>query len=103
MSGVDVKDILELDRGPEKEFITKDALMNSDKKVCISLFHLLVLLQKLKCYQDSCQYMYVNCMIYQEHDIYIELLLECVWIQGISVYPNHDVITSFIEKACSKI
>jgi len=34
MSGVDVKDILELDnRGPEKEFITKDALMNSDKKV----------------------------------------------------------------------
>lgn len=34
MSGVDVKDILELDRGPEKEFITKDALMNSDKKVC---------------------------------------------------------------------
>lgn len=33
MSGVDVKDILELDRGPEKEFITKGALMNSDKKV----------------------------------------------------------------------
>ncbi|XP_045160572.2 DNA methyltransferase 1-associated protein 1-like isoform X1 [Mercenaria mercenaria] len=32
MSGVDVKDILELDRGPEKEFITKGALMNSDKK-----------------------------------------------------------------------
>jgi hypothetical protein len=33
MSNVDVKDILELDRGPEKEFITKGALMNSDKKV----------------------------------------------------------------------
>lgn len=33
MSGVDVKDILELDRGPDREFITKDALMNSDKKV----------------------------------------------------------------------
>ncbi|XP_052236225.1 DNA methyltransferase 1-associated protein 1-like isoform X2 [Dreissena polymorpha] len=32
MSGMDVHDILELDRGPEKEFITKDALMNSDKK-----------------------------------------------------------------------
>lgn len=32
MSGLDVKDILELERGPEKEFITKDALMNSDKK-----------------------------------------------------------------------
>jgi len=31
MSG-DVREILEIER-PEKEFITKDALMNSDKKV----------------------------------------------------------------------
>ena len=35
MSGSDVKDILEIGGGgaPDREFITKDALMYSDKKV----------------------------------------------------------------------